>query len=359
MGAPKQFAVNRLMGSLQMLFMLMMPFLALAQQQQPGNGAQPNNDPLGDGRSISLTWQRIIAGFILLVVGILLTFRGFRHYRFTMFLAGFITGYAGWNHRQIIYVFGCLGGGLLVGAVCWLFHRFAVWILGGVAGLAVALYILAWRNQGLIRSKGGRIGLLVGAPVLGLLIGLFFGRRILIPATAIVGAYLSVVGIDLFARTGFTESIKRFFTTNSTVDYRLTTNLYIMLGVIGGLILLGMLIQTLAWKRRQRLLISQGRTVHDYDNDWTLFGRRHRAVRPDPTYPDGGYSTSGNAGYDPNNTTTATTTHMNDGLYNDPVYTEKKSWNPFKKNKKFTTTAANSDYPDNHVSYSSNAALNQ
>lgn len=50
------------------------------------------NDLLGDGRSISLTWQRIVGGFILILIGILLTFRGYRHYRFTMFLAGFITG---------------------------------------------------------------------------------------------------------------------------------------------------------------------------------------------------------------------------------------------------------------------------
>ncbi|KAF9958845.1 hypothetical protein BGZ72_010827 [Mortierella alpina] len=372
MGAPLHSISSKLRSSMQLLFLLMLPLFALAQRDpnQPNN----NNDMLGDGRSINLTWQRIVAGLVLLLVGVILTFRGYRHYRFTMFLAGFIAGCVivysiltnvepaqGWDRRQIIYVFSCIGGGLVLGFVCWLLHRFTIWILGAVTGLAIALYVLAWRNEGLIRSKGGRIGLLVGASVLGLLVALFMGRRVLIPATAIVGAYITVIGIDLFARTGFSESIKRFFTTDSNVNYTLTTNLYIMLGCVAGLILLGLLFQTLSWRHRQRALIAQGRTVHDYDNDWSLCGRRrHRTVRPDPTYPDGRYdNTYDNTRYMNDPAAPA----VNNGVHgvNDTVYTEKKSWNPFKKNKTTTatTTVHNPDYPDNRVSYSSNAALNQ
>ncbi|KAF9966100.1 hypothetical protein BGZ70_003299 [Mortierella alpina] len=377
MGAPQHSISSKLKSSMQLLCFLMLSLLAFAQQDpnQPNPPNNNDNDMLGDGRSINLTWQRIVAGLVLLLVGVILTFRGYRHYRFTMFLAGFIAGCViiysiltnvepaqGWDNRQIIYVFSCIGGGLVLGFVCWLLHRFTIWILGGITGLAIALYLLAWRNEGLIRSKGGRIGLLVGASVLGLLIALFMGRRILIPATAIVGAYITVIGIDLFARTGFSESIKRFFTTDSNVNYTLTTNLYIMLGCVAGLMLLGVIFQTLAWRHRQRALIAQGRTVHDYEHDWSLCGRRrNRTVRPDPNYPDGHYdNTYDNHRYvnDPNAVPgTATTTQP--GL-NDTVYTEKKSWNPFKKHKTATTTPVhNPAYPDNRVSYSSNAALNQ
>ncbi|KAF9912884.1 hypothetical protein EC991_007496 [Linnemannia zychae] len=365
MGASNRSIAARLMGSLQILFFFMLPLLAFAQQ--PNNGRQPDvlNDLLGDGKSISLTWQRIVGGFILLLIGVLLTFRGYRHYRFTMFLAGFIAGCVivysilanvepaqGWNRRQIIYVFSCLGGGLLLGAICWLLNRFTVWILGALAGLTLALYILAWRSEGLIRNRGGRIGLLVGASVLGLLLALVMGRRILIPATAIVGAYISVVGLDLFARTGFSESIKNFFTNNHRVNYRLNTNLYIMLGVIGGLIVLGILFQSLSWRHRQQSLIAQGRSLHNHDNDWSLCGSRGRTVRPDPTYPNGSYTTPGNNGYN-NNTTT---TYNNNGHYE-----EKKSWNPFKKSNNTSTTTTTTTYPnqERRVSYSSNAALNQ
>ncbi|KAG0331555.1 hypothetical protein BG000_010777 [Podila horticola] len=384
MGATQQSVANRLVGSLQMLFLFMLPILALAQQN-PDNGNQPggSNDLLGDGRAVALTWQRIVAGFILLFIGFVLTFRGYRHYRFTMFLAGFIAGCVivysiltnvepsqGWSHRQIIYVFSSIGAGLILGSICWLLHRYTVWVLGALAGLVLALYILAWRNQGLIHSKGGRIGLLVGCSVVGLLIGLALGRRILIPATALIGAYITVVGIDLFARTGFSESIKKFFTTDDTVDYRLTTNLYIMLGVIGGLLLTGLVFQSLAWNHRQKALVAQGRTLHNYDNDWSCFRGKHTTVRPDPTYPDGGYHEPTTAtghdattGYDANtghgyNTGATTADGVNTGT---TTYTEKKKWkNPFKKNSTATvpTTTAN-EYPDNRVSYSSNAALNQ
>ncbi|KAG0263741.1 hypothetical protein BG011_008170 [Mortierella polycephala] len=359
MGITRRTIASKLMGTLlQMLSLFLLPLVAYAQQPDDSSG-----DQLGEGRSISLTWQRIVAGFILLLIGIILTFRGYRYYRFTMFLAGFIAGCiilysiltnvepaSGWNYSEIIYLFACIGAGLLLGAFCWLFNRFTTWVLGGLAGLVVALYILAWRSEGLIRKKGGRIGLLVGATALGMILGLFLGRRILIPASAILGAYLTITGIDLFARTGFTESIYRFFTTDATVDYRLTTNLYIMLGVIGGLILLGILFQMLAWRHRNRSLVAQGRTLHDYDDDWTILGRKHHQPRPDPTYASGDYNnTAYNDGY---NASAATPV--------EPVYSEKKSWNPFKKNKAAHTTAANpADYPDNRVSYSSNAALNQ
>ncbi|KAG9072729.1 hypothetical protein KI688_000505 [Linnemannia hyalina] len=361
----------RLMVPLQILALSMLPLLALAQDPSDGNG---------DSNSSTLTWQRIVAGFILILIGILLTFRGYRHYRFSMFLAGFIAGCVivysilanvepqqGWNDRQIIYVFSCLGGGLLLGVICWLLNRFTVWILGALAGLILALYILAWRSEGLIRSPGGRIGLLVGASVLGLLIALVMGRRILIPATAIVGSYITVLGVDLFARTGFSESIKSFLTNNDHVDYYLNTNIYIMLGVIGGLFVLGILFQTLSWRHRQQRLIEQGQSSHNHDNDWSLCGSRSRTVRPDPTYPNGSYSAPNGTylapngdGYNNEYNNGATTTNYENNVDTPAHVVEKKSWNPFKKSTKQESTTTN-DIPtqERPVSYSSNAALNQ
>lgn len=279
----------------------------------------------------------------------------------------------GWEYSQIIYVFSCIGGGLLVGAICFLLNRFAVWILGGLAGLATALYILAWGSEGLIRSRSGRIGLLVGASVVGLILGLLMGHRILIPATAIIGAYISILGLDLFARTGFAESIKKFFTDNDRVYYYLNTNLYIMLGAIAGLFVLGVLCQIFLWRRRQRKLVALGRSLHSHEKVWSLWGARSKTVRPDPTYPNGsysapdGYNNEYNNGYNNgysngNNPTTTYNTNNNGDTV--PV-NEKKSWNPFKKSKtnaatqnNTTATTTTTDYP-NRVSFSSNTALNQ
>ncbi|KAG0062520.1 hypothetical protein BGZ92_006161, partial [Podila epicladia] len=164
-------------------------------------------------------------------------------------------------------------------------------------------------------------------------------------------------------------SIKKFFTTDDTVNYRLTTNLYIMLGVVGGLFIIGLVYQSLSWNHRRKALIAQGRSLHNHDNDWTCFGGKHTTVRPDPTYPNGSYheptvaTGHGATGYDANtgygyNTDATTTDGLNHGTTT--TYTEKKKWkNPFKKEKPATTTTTTADeYPDNRVSYSSNTALN-
>ncbi|KAG0292688.1 hypothetical protein BGZ96_003806 [Linnemannia gamsii] len=394
----KRSIAARPMGPTQILFLFMLPFFAFAQDPNNGNNDGSSlTDLMSEGRLISLTWERMVAGFILLSIGLFLTFRGYRFYRFTLFLTGFITGCVivfsillnvepqqGWENRQIIYVFSCIAGGLLVGAICFVLNRFTVWIVGGLAGLATALYMLAWRSGGLIHSSGGRIGLLVGASVVGLLLGLLLGHRILIPATAIIGAYVSILGLDLFARTGFAESVKQFFKDNGndSVFYYLNTNLYIMLGAVGGLIVLGLLFQTLLWRRRQQRLVALGRSLHNDAKVWSLWGMRTRTVRPDPTYPNGsyaapdGYNGEYNNGYDNGNNTTAayiagnnTTAAYNTGNNEDVVpVNEKKSWNPFKKSKtpaatqnNTTTTTTTTDDPNQErpVSYSSNTALHQ
>ncbi|KAF9287477.1 hypothetical protein BGZ74_001074 [Mortierella antarctica] len=146
-----------------------------------------------------------------------------------------------------------------------------------------------------------------------------------------------------------------------------------MLGVVGGLLILGLLYQSLSWNHRQKALIAQGRSLHNYDNDWSCFRGKQTTVRPDPTYPDGSYreptmATGHDAttGYDANtghgyNTGATTTDDLNTGTTT--TYTEKKKkWkNPFKKEKPATTTTPTTvaEYPDNRVSFSSNTALNQ
>ncbi|KAG0238982.1 hypothetical protein BGW41_007998 [Actinomortierella wolfii] len=367
---------NRVMSFMLLFILSLVPIVTQAQMPtavpnpsaiptvSPAPTPTPNNgNLLQTGQSLPLTWQKIIAGVVLMVVGLVLCFRGWRHFRFTMFLAGFIAGVIivysilvnvepkqGWNQRAIIYVFSCIGGGIVLGFICWLLHRFTIAILGGLCGLVIALYILSWRNEGLIRNKGGRIGLMAGAAALGLAVGLLFGRRILIPATAIVGAYMTIVGLDMLSRTGFNEAIRKFFTTDENVQYRLTTNLYIMLGLVGGLIVMGFLLQTFSWNRRRRMLLNQNRNP-DQDNGWSVFGRSH------PTPNQGAAAQP--AAY-PDNRDRGVTFEPNGVADQDVVYSEKKSWNPFKRNKT-TVVRPNPEYAnpaDNRVSLNSSTPLN-
>ncbi|KAG0287991.1 hypothetical protein BGZ98_004423 [Dissophora globulifera] len=279
-----------------------------------------------------------------------------------MFLAGFLTGVVimfsilsnaepanGWNDTQIIYVFSSIAAGFIIGAFCFFFNRFCSFILGGIAGLTLAMYILAWRDGTLIHSRGGRIGLLVGTAGFFVIVGLFLGRRILIPASVMLGSYIYIAGLDMFARTGFTESIKLFFTTDENIVYYVTANLYIMLGAIGGLIVMGMVYQFLAWRNRRQRMVAQGRTIHSHSDDWTLLHpKKNRTIRPDPTYPDGNYPQNYNTNY--------AGTSTNPALGDDGRYHEKKWYkrNPFKRHPKREVD----NYGDNRASYSSNAALN-
>ncbi|KAF9112911.1 hypothetical protein BGX27_002576 [Mortierella sp. AM989] len=311
---------------------------------------------------VALTWERMVAGFLAIAIGMPLTVRGFRHYRFTIFIHGFLGGAlivysiflnvepdGGWDKRQIIYVFSSIAGGLVLGTICFIFHRYSMWTVSGLAGFCIAMYILGWKTDTLIHKKGGRIALLVASTVVGMIFGLFIGRRLIIPCSSIVGAYVTILGVDFFARTGFLENFAYSLKTDPKAFYRITTNVYVMLGVLAGFAILGMVIQTLAWKKHRRSLVAKGRTIHEFDNDWSFLRMKGQPVRPDPTYSSGGYGVTSNA-------------------RNDVVYNEKKPWNPFQKRwnpfKKSTTgtrqTSTIHDInADNRVSYSSNTALNQ
>ncbi|KAF9348318.1 hypothetical protein BGX26_000265 [Mortierella sp. AD094] len=282
MGANNHSIAKRAKITLQMLFILVLPILITAQSVVPvpttttttttaatttavapsPTTAPPEQDTdyelYRDARAVSLTWERMVGGYLLMAVGLQLSLRGFRHYRLSMFLAGFLGG-------------------------------------------------------GLIHKKGGRIALLVGTTVFGMLVGLFVGRRLIIPCSSIVGAYVTIIGLDFFARTGILIAIARFLKTDPMAYYRVTANAYVMLGVLGGFAVFSMVIQVLGWKKHRRSLVAKVHTIHEFDNDWTVIGIKGQAVRPDPTYPNGGYGT--------------TSTSRN----NATVYNEKKPWNPSKR----------------------------
>ncbi|KAG0048819.1 hypothetical protein BGZ83_006281 [Gryganskiella cystojenkinii] len=220
--------------------------------------------------NVPLTWQRVISGGVLLAVGLILGLFGFRYLRFSLLLTGFIGGGiaafailtntepAGlWSNRILIYVAVCIAAGLLVGLVMLGLNKYASWILGGAGGLALGVYILSWREGGLIHNTAGRIGLMAGAAALGMLLSTFLGSLTVIFATVLVGGYMFTLGLDMFLRTGFLENYKNLFRTGNTVPYTIYSGIYGMLGVLSLMFLLGYLFQIplyFNYKRRQRKL---------------------------------------------------------------------------------------------------------
>ncbi|KAF9326803.1 hypothetical protein BG006_009806 [Podila minutissima] len=215
--------------------------------------------------NVPLTWQRVISGGVLLAVGLVLGLYGFRYLKFSLLLTGFIGGGIAafailtntepstlWSNRILIYVSVCVAAGLLIGLLMLALNKFATWVLGGAGGLALGVYILSWKDGGLIHNTAGRIGLMAGAAALGMFLSCFLGSLTVVFATVLIGGYMFTLGLDMFLRTGFLENYKHLFKTGSQVPYTLNGGIYGMLGVLSFMFLLGYLVQIPLYFRHKR-----------------------------------------------------------------------------------------------------------
>ncbi|KAF9112433.1 hypothetical protein BGX27_003398 [Mortierella sp. AM989] len=222
-----------------------------------------DDDILGDAQDgpYNVTIQAGIAGAILIVLGFILCFFGYRIYHVTLFIVGFYflgnltyigMVNAGITSNTLLLVVsiavGVVGGLLLI--CC---SRLGVAILGALAFFALGLWILGWKSGGVITSNTGRIVLLVGLVVLGFIIGLFKEREMVIIGSAIVGAYSFVIGIDMYAHTGFSNQADSFINSKNTVESHFedqSVGAYILLGAFVVMAALGMIIQSWMYGKR-------------------------------------------------------------------------------------------------------------
>ncbi|KAG0057376.1 hypothetical protein BGZ83_010835 [Gryganskiella cystojenkinii] len=216
------------------------------------------------GGPYHISVQSGIAGAILIVLGLLLVFFGYRLFHVTMFLIGFYffgnIAYIGMANGGVTsqtlllvisIVVGILGGLLLI--CC---SRLGVAVLGAVALYSLGLWILGWKSGGLITSHTGRAILLGVLAVVGFILGFVREREMVIVGSALVGAYSVIAGIDLFAQTGFIQEADSFINSKSSIDNRadgvtLSWKEYALLAAFIVLALLGMAVQFRSWGRRQ------------------------------------------------------------------------------------------------------------
>lgn len=217
-------------------------------------------DTAGDG-PYNITVQVGIAGAILILAGFLLCFFGYRLFYATMFLVGFYffgnVSYIGMANGGVTnstlllvisIVVGILGGLLLV--CC---SRLGVAVLGALALYSLGLWILGWKSGGLITSSTGRAILLGVLAVVGFILGFIRERDMVIIGSALVGAYSFVLGIDMFAHTGFVNQADSFINSKNSVDNRvgnLDWKQYALLAAFIVMALLGMVLQFRTWGRR-------------------------------------------------------------------------------------------------------------
>ena len=214
------------------LHCIMIPFiLLLLTLLSPVMGAT-----LDGGYSFST--GSILTGILCIVLGFVLLFYGYRILKTVLFITGFyvfckcihssslaIIGYAlltqfeptgGYDNRDLVLIFGSLAIGIVGGLLSYFIFRLGLFMMGALAGLLLALFLLSLKNGGLIPDPTGRIVFLVFMALLGGIVIQFFVKPLVIIFTSFDGAYSIVYGIDIFAQTGFNEIARDYLSGKAT-----------------------------------------------------------------------------------------------------------------------------------------------
>ncbi|OZJ05599.1 hypothetical protein BZG36_01484 [Bifiguratus adelaidae] len=244
--------VRKPVAFLACLLSLCLSFVDAAPVEIVKRAIDPSNGPF------NITAQGAVIGVIAIISGIFLCFFGSRFIHITMFLVGF------WIFANVVYIaiensshnisntitlvvaiiVGLIGGAVL--ACCW---HLAVSLLGALFGYALALWILSWKSGGVITTQTGRTIFIVVLVVVFFLVTFFFERWMVILATAFIGAFLIVLGIDMFVGTGFAANASSFLHGDTSALSDMTTDQYIMLAAVFVGFLIGAFVQHVFWRQ--------------------------------------------------------------------------------------------------------------
>ncbi|KAG0299557.1 hypothetical protein BGZ97_003644 [Linnemannia gamsii] len=210
------------------LLSLINTFSLAAPVQGDSDDDNDSDSILDDARDgpFNITVQAGIAGAILILAGFILCFFGYRVFHVTMFLIGFYffgnLTYIGMANGGItnstLLLAVAVGVGIVGGLLLVCCSKLGVAVLGALALYALGLWILGWKSGGVITTSTGRIILLAALAVVGFILGLFREREVVMVGSAIVGAYSFVIGVDMFAHTGFKEQADQFINSKSTIE---------------------------------------------------------------------------------------------------------------------------------------------
>lgn len=141
-----------------------------------------------------------LTGGILLVVGLIACFFGWRFYRMVLALSGFVAGYyaaagALVDQSDAVQIVGAILAGVIVGFIFWTFYKFAYVLFGAVLGLtAAALIGQAFNLEGSVTLILALVLLVIGG-LLGLMLADFMIRL----GTSFGGATQAIAGVAALA----------------------------------------------------------------------------------------------------------------------------------------------------------------
>ncbi|KAL7748459.1 hypothetical protein RI367_006154 [Sorochytrium milnesiophthora] len=213
--------VSPLLLALVFLLQTLVSALPMPGQDDPSNGnALPTPN---DAKNAVLSAGSIVAGVIFIVVGLLFTFWGARLLKVVIFLTGAwifaaiawgvlaaIEPAGGWTHGTAIFWGVTIVAALLGGALLTCLYKVGVFAVGALGGFTLAVWILSLSNGGLISGSLGQKIFMAVLAVLGGIAMVMAERPVTRIATSIAGSYGVFFGIDMFARTGFSNAALGF-----------------------------------------------------------------------------------------------------------------------------------------------------
>ncbi|PVV01172.1 hypothetical protein BB560_004420 [Smittium megazygosporum] len=166
-----------------------------------------------------LSGSDIVAGIVLIVIGLVTALLGERGvpalvFRSTALFGLMITIVVMYKIRPptdtetnivIYYICAGVGIGALLGRLALICYKVGIFILGVLCGLALGAFILTWSGIGIFHQQWLRILFLAIFAAIGGVLILFLEKPTIIIGSSILGAYITFIGIDCFARTGYKD----------------------------------------------------------------------------------------------------------------------------------------------------------
>lgn len=216
----------------------------------------------------SLRPSDCLIGIILIILGLGLTFMGKSLFKPAMGTVGFV-GFALLAYIPLVvidhnYSFGengdwiklavSLVAGLIGFAILYSFTGVALYVIGGLCGFSLAIWLMSMKPGGLIENTAGRSVFIAVAVVIGIVVAFFAKNAILIGGTSIIGSFMFFIGVDVFAKTGMNDQILQFAKAGKAVKFSTLkeeytnkhgnlTALYVLLSFMVILAVLGALFQ--------------------------------------------------------------------------------------------------------------------
>ncbi|CAO3626786.1 unnamed protein product [Cunninghamella blakesleeana] len=191
-----------------------------------------------------ITTQMGVLGGLFIILGLYLMAFGFRGFRITMFVMGFLLfglltwigltncqTSEGYLNDQVTMIAVPAGLGVLGGIIFVFLWNIGIYVTGALGGLSLGLFILCWKSDLVIASDIARPCFLAGISILFGAICFFIETYIILFATSFVGSFIFIIGIDVLARKGYVAGIRSIIDRNPLhkVHYEIDRNVYILL----------------------------------------------------------------------------------------------------------------------------------